>query len=68
MNIFKGGDIVYKSQDQEEYKTTTIRMRNEDHKTLKMLADSESRSVNFIMNRAILDYIEKYNNEIEFVY
>lgn len=65
-NIFSGGDIVYKSQDQEDYKTTTIRMKSKDYEALKVLAVTDHCSTNYLINRILIDYIIKNYDESDF--
>ena len=52
---------MYKSQDQEEYKTTTIRIRKEYYNILKSKATNDYRSTNYLINKILIDYI--INNE-----
>ena len=54
---------MYKSQDQEEYKTTTIRIRKEYHDILKSKASKDYRSTNYLINKILIDYI--INNEFK---
>lgn len=54
---------MYKTQDNEEYKTTTIRIRKEYYNILKDNAAKDYRSTNYLINKIIIDYInrEKFN-------
>ena len=54
---------MYKSQDNEDYKTTTIRIRKEHYNILKDHATKDYRSTNYLINKIIIDYInqEKFN-------
>ena len=54
---------MYKTQDNEEYKTTTIRIRKEHYNILKDNAAKDYRSTNYLINKIIIDYInqEKFN-------
>jgi predicted DNA-binding protein len=54
---------LYKRQDDEEYKTTTIRIRKEYYDKLKDNAAKDYRSTNYLINKIIIDYInrEKFN-------
>ena len=54
---------MYKSQDNEDYKTTTIRIRKDHYNKLKDIATNDHRSTNYIINKIIIDYInqEKFN-------
>ena len=55
---------MYKAKDQEEYKTTTIRIKTEHYNKLKDIADKDHRSTNYIINKILIDYID--NKYIEF--
>ena len=55
---------MYKAKDQEEYKTTTIRIKTEHYNKLKDIASNDYRSTNYIINKIIIDYID--NKYIEF--
>ena len=55
---------LYKAKDEEEYKTTTIRIRTEHYNKLKDMATNDYRSTNYIINKIIIDYID--NKYIEF--
>lgn len=55
---------MYKSQDQEEYKVTTIRIKMSDYKILKDKAAEDYRSTNYLINRILIDYIN--SNLIKF--
>ena len=57
---------MYKSQDQEEYKTTTIRIRKEYYDILKSKATNDYRSTNYIINKIIIDYINRESIKFEF--
>jgi predicted DNA-binding protein len=48
---------LYKRQDDEEYKTTTIRVRKEHYNILKDNAAKDYRSTNYLINKIIIDYI-----------
>lgn len=48
---------MYKAKDEEEYKTTTIRIRKEYYNKLKDIADKDYRSTNYIINKILIDYI-----------
>ena len=48
---------MYKAQDQEEYRTTTIRIRKEHYNKLKEMATNDYRSTNYIINKILIDYI-----------
>ena len=54
---------MYKTQDNEEYKTTTIRIRKDHYNILKDNAAKDYRSTNYLINKIIIDYInrEKFN-------
>lgn len=54
---------MYKAQDQEEYKTTTIRIRKEYYDILKSKASKDYRSTNYLINKILIDYI--INNEFK---
>lgn len=48
---------MYKAKDEEEYKTTTIRIKKEHYNKLKDIADKDYRSTNYIINKILIDYI-----------
>jgi predicted transcriptional regulator len=50
---------LYKRQDDEEYKTTTIRIRKEYYDKLKDIAVEYHRSTNYIINKIIIAYINR---------
>ena len=54
---------LYKTKDNEEYKTTTIRIKKDHYNKLKDIAINDHRSTNYIINKIIIDYIDtKYIN------
>ena len=55
---------MYKAKDEEEYKTTTIRIRKEHYNILKDKAAEDYRSTNYLINKILIDYID--NKYIEF--
>ena len=57
---------MYKAKDQEEYKTTTIRIRKEHYNKLKDMATNDHRSTNYIINKIIIDYIQSESIDFEF--
>ena len=57
---------MYKSQDQKEYKTTTIRIREDYYKILKDKATEDYRSTNYIINKILIDYINSELMEFKF--
>ena len=57
---------MYKAKDEEEYKTTTIRIRKEHYNKLKDIADQDHRSTNYIINKIIIDYIQSESIDFEF--
>lgn len=57
---------MYKAQDQEEYRTTTIRIRKEHYNKLKEMATNDYRSTNYIINKILIDYINRELIEFEF--
>ena len=57
---------MYKSQDPKEYKTTTIRIREDHYKILKDKATNDYRSTNYIINKILIDYINRELIEFEF--
>ena len=57
---------MYKSQDQKEYKTTTIRIRADYYNILKGKAAEDYRSTNYIINKILIDYINSELVEFEF--
>lgn len=58
---------MYKSQDKEEYKTTSIRIRKEHYNILKDKASKDYRSTNYIINKILIDYITSYKNITDYV-
>lgn len=48
---------MYKRQDNEKYKTTTIRIRKDYYNILKDKAIKDCRSTNYIINKVLIDYI-----------
>ena len=50
---------MYKRQDDEEYKTTTIRIRKEYYDKLKDISVEDHRSTNYIINKIIIAYINR---------
>lgn len=57
---------MYKAKDKEEYKTTTIRIRKDHYNKLKDIADKDYRSTNYIINKIIIDYINRESIRFEF--
>ena len=57
---------MYKAQDQEEYRTTTIRIRADYYNKLKDKADEDYRSTNYIINKILIDYINSELMEFKF--
>lgn len=57
---------MYKAQDQEEYKTTTIRIRKEHYDILKDKASKDCRSTNYLINRILIDYILGLEIDLDF--
>lgn len=57
---------MYKAKDEEEYKTTTIRIRKEHYNKLKDMATNDHRSTNYIINKIIIDYIQSESIDFEF--
>ena len=56
---------MYKSQDEDEYKTTTIRIKKEYYNILKENAIKDFRSTNYLINKILIDYIiseDKYSD------
>lgn len=58
---------MYKAQDQEEYKTTTIRIRKEHYDILKDKASEDYRSTNYLINKILIEYIisSKINFDVD---
>ena len=48
---------MYKSHDNEEYKTTSIRIRKNYYNILKDKARKDYRSTNYLINKILIDYI-----------
>ena len=48
---------MYKAQDEETYKTTTIRIKKEYYDILKSKASKDYRSTNYLINKILIDYI-----------
>lgn len=57
---------LYKPKDEEEYKTTTIRIRKEHYNKLKDIAANDCRSTNYIINKILIDYIDRESIKFEF--
>lgn len=57
---------MYKNQDNEEYRTTTIRIREDYYKILKDKATEDYRSTNYLINKILIDYINKELIKFEF--
>lgn len=57
---------MYKSQDQEKYRTTTIRIREEHYNILKDKAIEDYRSTNYLINKILIDYINRELIKFEF--
>ena len=57
---------MYKAKDKEEYKTTTIRIRKDHYNKLKDMATNDYRSTNYIINKIIIDYINRESIKFEF--
>lgn len=57
---------MYKNQDQEKYRTTTIRIREEHYNILKNKATEDYRSTNYLINKILIDYINRELIEFEF--
>ena len=57
---------MYKAKDQEEYKTTTIRIKTEHYNKLKDIASNDYRSTNYIIYKIIIDYINNKHIEFDF--
>ena len=57
---------MYKNQDQEKYRTTTIRIREEHYNILKDKATEDYRSTNYLINKILIDYINRELIEFEF--
>ena len=57
---------MYKAKDKEEYKTTTVRIRKDHYNKLKDIADKDYRSTNYIINKIIIDYINRESIKFEF--
>lgn len=57
---------MYKAKDEEEYKTTTIRIKKEHYNKLKDMATNDHRSTNYIINKIIIDYIQSESIDFEF--
>lgn len=57
---------MYKNQDKQKYKTTTIRIREEDYNILKDKATEDYRSTNYLINKILIDYINRELIKFEF--
>ena len=57
---------MYKAQDEEIYKTTTIRIKKEYYDILKSKASKDYRSTNYLINKILIDYIFKNEFSIDF--
>ena len=56
---------MYKAQDKEEYKYTTIRIKTSYYNILKDEARKDYRSTNYLINKILIDYI--LNNETSYL-
>ena len=57
---------MYKNQEEEVYKTTTIRIKKEYYNILKEKAIKDYRSTNYIINKILIDYLNKKELNIDF--
>lgn len=57
---------MYKAQDEETYKTTTIRIKKEYYDILKSKASKDYRSTNYLINKILIDYILSNEFTIDF--
>ena len=57
---------MYKAQDEETYKTTTIRIKKEYYDILKSKASKDYRSTNYLINKILIDYILRNEFVIDF--
>ena len=57
---------MYKAQDQEEYKTTTIRIRKNHYDLLKDKASKDYRSTNYLINKILIEYITSLEMDLDF--
>ena len=57
---------MYKAKDNEEYKITTIRIRKDHYNKLKDIAIDDNRSINYVINKIIIDYIQSESIDFEF--
>jgi len=48
---------MYKAKDEEQYKTTSIRIRKEYYNILKDEARKDYRSTNYLINKILIEYI-----------
>ena len=46
-----------KNQEQDNYKTTTIRIKQKHYDILKDKAIEDHRSTNYLINKILIDYI-----------
>lgn len=53
---------MYKNQDREKYKTTTIRIQKSHYEILKDKAIKEHRSTNYVINKILIGYINYRKN------
>ncbi len=57
---------MYKNQDQEKYRTTTIRIRKEHYDILKEKANEDFRSTNYLINKILINYIIELESNLDF--
>lgn len=57
---------MYKAQDQEKYKTTTIRIRKDHYDILKDKASKDYRSTNYLINKILIEYIVGLEVNLDF--
>lgn len=57
---------MYKSQDKEKYRTTTIRIRKDHYDILKDKASKDYRSTNYLINKILIEYITSLEIDLDF--
>lgn len=48
---------MYKNQEKNEYKVTSIRIKQEHYDHIKAEAIKDHRSTNYLINKILIDYI-----------
>ena len=55
--VYSSGDLKVKEQKEQQYKMRFL--DNEDHEKLKLKGKNEDRSINWLINQAIKEFLSK---------